>query len=373
MSENKSLVSKSEISSYLHAATEMERDIYTLETMCDELEKKAKETEDHEIYGLKNAIKSAESDIDCHRSYMDHAEKQCASNLCYQRLETNFTAKDMTSKSIFGAVFISVCIPLGILAVILFFAGLVDNGAVSEAGIIIFLTGWIPSCIIAGIADQCHRTKAAEEENQKNAKQNAENQKHNEVVIQKYINGQKDIIANRQKTINEYTAQIQAIRDKAQSYRDRIKPIQQDLQPLYSNRDKFYSVGIVPPDYRTMDCVYVLDQIFRNDLADTMRDAVLLYEERTFRGDVIRGMKNITAHIDNLSSLMSSLRVDINMIGRDVALLRDDMDKIYTQNLNAADVAARHNDRMYEETQLHRYAVEALQKSNQKIVDYIES
>lgn len=151
-----------------------------------------------------------------------------------------------------------------------------------------------------------------------------------------------------------------------------IEEIQKMISTLYANREKYYSVGIVPPDYRTMDCVYVLEQIFRNDLADTMREAVLLYEERAFRGEVLRGMQNIASHLGNLSGVMSTLRADMDRIGRDVALMSSDISRVYEQNRSFEANFARQNDRLYEETKLHRYAVEALEKSNQKIVDYIE-
>ncbi len=369
MSENKSLVSKSEISSYLHAATEMERDIYTLETIYKELEETEKEAEgkaEHMLLreGLNDYLSLKNKCVE----NISHARENC--ELKPANFDTDFKPSDFSVEPFFKKVFSGLCIGFAVLGIDILAIGILNNiSGVVIAGICVIVAGWLPALIIANNA----KIKKAADKNRLAEITNAVNTVENEKILREYLEEQNKTLEECQKEIDKRLSEINKLKIKAQNCRDQITPIKKVLQPLYSNRDKFYSVGIVPPDYRTMDCVYVLDQIFRNDLADTMRDAVLLYEERTFRGDVIRGMKNITAHIDNLSSLMSSLRVDINMIGRDVALLRDDMDKIYTQNLNAADAAARHNDRMYEETKLHRYAVEALQKSNQKIVDYIES
>jgi hypothetical protein len=52
---------------------------------------------------------------------------------------------------------------------------------------------------------------------------------------------------------------------------------QQNIAKTDALLKRYYSLDILPPDYRTMDCVITLDHIFRNDLADTVREAILLY------------------------------------------------------------------------------------------------
>ena len=44
-----------------------------------------------------------------------------------------------------------------------------------------------------------------------------------------------------------------------------------------------YDMNIIPPDYRDLVYLFGFYKIFRNNLADTMREAVLLYEERDYR------------------------------------------------------------------------------------------
>lgn len=86
------------------------------------------------------------------------------------------------------------------------------------------------------------------------------------------------------------------------------------LEKLYQQRNTFYSVGIVPPDYRYLDCVGVLHQIFVNDLADTMRDAVLLYEERVFRGDLIRGVDKINVQLRAINHNLQEINVMMRFV-----------------------------------------------------------
>ena len=86
------------------------------------------------------------------------------------------------------------------------------------------------------------------------------------------------------------------------------------LEKLYEQRKEFYSVGIVPPDYRYLDCVGVLRQIFSNDLADTMREAVLIYEERVFRGDLIRGIDKINLQLVEIKRNLMQMNVMMRFI-----------------------------------------------------------
>lgn len=87
------------------------------------------------------------------------------------------------------------------------------------------------------------------------------------------------------------------------------------LEQLYDQRKEFYEVGIVPPDYRYLDCVGVLYQIFVNDLADTMRDAILLYEERVFRGEMIRGIDKINDHLESIEHNIEQMNVMMRFVG----------------------------------------------------------
>lgn len=103
-----------------------------------------------------------------------------------------------------------------------------------------------------------------------------------------------------------------------------------------------------------------------------MREAVLLYDERVYRGEVLRGMNRIASNLGSLAGIMSSLRTDMDRIGRDVALMSDDISRVYEQNRSIASNASRQADRLCEETRLHRYTVEALARSNERLTDQLE-
>ena len=82
--------------------------------------------------------------------------------------------------------------------------------------------------------------------------------------------------------------------------------------------------NIVPPDYRYVDCLVVLQHAFKNGLADNMKEAVLYYEQKEFRNQVIRGVNNIHDMLGHLANTMAEVRGVLNSIdGNVTAIMRN--------------------------------------------------
>lgn len=396
--------SKGEIIAYLQTAQDIEKDIYMLETSCEELEKKAQKEDQfaddvlHSYYGYrdpdsgehKDSVKKLQDEISnrqqrCEdlRGNIRHVNEIVRDKLLPTNLKTDYVPSEFDGGDFVTTfkILTAILAVLGIIMMILSYVTAQDG--LFWVGEILLFGGWLIALIIAGIAYPMQKARdqsnAAASKNAENKATNQKNALENERIKKKYISEQNEIIRGIMQEIAGFEQQInkqKALADEhtanAQYYREQIENVKKDLEPLYRNRITFYSDGVVPVDYRTMDCVYVLEQIFRNDLADTMREAVLMYEERVFRGEIIRGMANIAARIDNLSSVMSRLRTDIDRISRDVAIMRDDVEQIYKDNREFADDIKKSNDKLYEETKLHRHALEALDNSNQALLGYAE-
>ncbi|MBQ8382765.1 MAG: hypothetical protein IJX47_06125 [Clostridia bacterium] len=165
--------------------------------------------------------------------------------------------------------------------------------------------------------------------------------------------------------------------DKAAAILDmQIDVLSSQRAQLYNSLKQFYDIGIVPPDYRHMDCVIMLDHIFRNNLADTMREAILQYEERVFRGEIVKGMDNIVAAIDRLSSTFSSsmsyLGSVVREVNTNVSNLSSDLYTLTKQVANGQQTQINASEKLIHETQLSRYATEQLIESNKKLAWYEE-
>lgn len=109
---------------------------------------------------------------------------------------------------------------------------------------------------------------------------------------------------------NEQVSELNSEEDKEKEsitliINNHINTLGQKLETLESQLTGFYTMNLIPPDYRSLECVIAFDQMFRNDLVDNMREAALLYDERVFRGEMIQGLDNIYRAMDTLGGLMS--------------------------------------------------------------------
>ena len=153
---------------------------------------------------------------------------------------------------------------------------------------------------------------------------------------------------------------------------------------------ELYKIGIVPPDYRTLDATLMIANIFDNDLADTMREAVLLYDERVFRGEVLCGMHNIKKALDDnqkqfakamsvvfeslveISEKISNAILEINGVGNQIHHMNYDMQEMGEKILDRQDAAERYQKYAMEEARAIRYATEELNESQEVLNRYIE-
>ncbi len=141
-------------------------------------------------------------------------------------------------------------------------------------------------------------------------------------------------------------------------------------QELEGHLQSLYAMGIIPPDYRAMDCVLVFDFIFRNGLADTMREAVTNYEERVFRGEVIKGMDSILRSINNLTAGMSMVVTRLNSINQNVSMMSQDLYQFSQSMIQKQQSSQAATERLIEETKLGRYATEQLHYTTKRIAYY---
>ncbi len=157
--------------------------------------------------------------------------------------------------------------------------------------------------------DDNHQNKHAKYE-----KQIAEKKQEYETLLSNQLlekNAAEEELAQAQRTYDELTPHIEAMGKQ--------------LDTMDSQLNQFYEVNLIPPDYRSLECVIALDQMFRNDLVDTIREAVLLYEERVFRGEMIKGLENIRRAIGNLGALMAETISVLNRIDNNTRRMSDQL------------------------------------------------
>lgn len=203
---------------------------------------------------------------------------------------------------------------IAIILVPLFFMGIEFNLPSELVYVILGLPIFLIAAIITTIATLIIRKTKNDDEAQKLSKLQKElAELESEYKKQMDAFGQKEQslmasgketkqkIADNLETKKQMQVEIHHAFGKLHPHLDEIKA---QIENLEKQRDTIYGMNVLPPDYRSLECVMALHQIFRNDLADTMRDAILLYEERLFRGEMIRGLDNIAKSIDQLGRHM---------------------------------------------------------------------
>ncbi len=340
---NQKSLSKNQLGSYVHAAKELEKDIYTLEETEKQLMDKAKQ------------LRTSKPNVPYPDFESENIERP-------KRPEND--KEDKKSCAISALIF------SGIVALILIVIGggiigdladetdstFLNKIFESNGGIyIVWLIGLVLS-ILPGVIFYWRARKQS-------IKKYRAKTKNYEYTMEKIRKNNAIKSKEYEKAIKKAEESYAISCSTALKIEKQAKEVHTKANELKQIRNTFYSVDVIPPDYRTMDCVYVLDQIFRNDLADTMRQAISIYEERAFRGDVIRGMGMILSKLDSLQGTMGYLVNDLNSVKENVSFMSQDVYRM-------AEAQSKHNEKMLENSKATRYAAETVQKHSEEAKKY---
>jgi len=131
----------------------------------------------------------------------------------------------------------------------------------------------------------------------------------------------------------------------ANAARAHADELENSAAKLHEQLDKLYALNVVPPSYRRLVCVVLIEEIFINDQADTMREATLLCDAKIRHDDVMTAFRE-------LAETMHGIRSTLEYISREVSMMSQDVFQM----------AQTHKD-LLSETQSARYAAEAVHQS----------
>ena len=198
----------------------------------------------------------------------------------------------------------------------------------------------------------------------------AENKRNKEQFDQRVAGLQKDFdnIEIAKEKVEKSKIESEAIKKQAQTIDQQIKINEQNITKIGLLIQKMHELDIIPPDYRTVDCIITLDHIFNNDLADTVRDAVLLYKDWVYHELIIIGIEKIYEMLGNLSASMQYMQRTLESIDQSVSAMSDDM----TRLIGLQKESNRTQEQILQESQATRSATESIRQSNEKYEWYVE-
>lgn len=363
------IVSKKTVAQFVHDAVEMETAIFTLDKLKRECNKRKEDI-----------IEDAKREYDYALGQLKEAEQNLKHTEEKGYISPIQEPQNVNSEAGCSGCLFAPLISFGIVIAVLFVVVVVNSftGSIntdefaSGVGVALFI---ILSIVIYFIwrgifkwSDKKDNAKAMNKFQQDLQKGYQEYQIEKEAQIQKC---HEEILRCRVRLENaEKSRQIKY--EQANLIDLQIKNNKEKTQKIKSNLANLYSYDIIPPDYRYMDCVIMLDQIFRNDLADTMREAIKIYEERVFRGSVIRGMDKIVSMLGKLSSDMSAISLRLDMINNNVAHMSSDLNRFNERIASEGAKNRAATEDLIRETQLGRYTNEKLLESNKRLEYYAE-
>ena len=135
----------------------------------------------------------------------------------------------------------------------------------------------------------------------------------------------------------------------------------------------YEQTGVVPIDYRYISCVLMIDYVFKNDLADTVREAIEYYETKVFRDGLFNKLDDIHNTLKIMSGKLSSMTSILRSINSQVGELSEDVCNISeNSNLIAGGMAESVvlQEKTFAETKAMRYATEAVASSCEYALKY---
>ena len=415
------LISKSDTQKFLQDVADLETKAFTLEKLADSSDQYSEDQKvQKQIEGLCTKFEELQDNDgdDMRLSYHESNVQSISDKLAklqaqYKQTEQEYATlvlpkktdnvdveidKDTLSSAVGTGVgngcLLSVGIVIGIMILLLIITGW-------NVGVALILSFWLGVPIssilcVRGAKKAKKKAKVKEYISQKNAYYQGLLEK-----LKREIGKTKEELRWKQGLLEDYRREYEAKRNRLAEARNEIESELQELkrkksiadkekelatafaqscrqsaQTIRGNLAKIYEAAdLIPPDYREMDCVLAFQQIFRNDLADTMREAVMIYEQRVFRQEVVRGMDRIYRQLQNLNSSMyyiqntlTNIRNNVSMMSQDLFQVVGKMDRMSRQMNDNSELQVK----LLRETQASRYAVDAIKQSQNKCVEYLE-
>lgn len=147
---------------------------------------------------------------------------------------------------------------------------------------------------------------------------------------------------------------MQKMQIYAQTLRTHAYRLDKDIAEIENALEKNYSLNIVPPDYRRLECMVWIDYAFRNDQVDTMREATLQCDKWTRHGEMMNVLNELARNFRSIENLLQKINANISMMNQELFRIAE----IQEMRLS--------------ETQSARYAMESVQKSTEKLAMYEE-
>lgn len=110
-----------------------------------------------------------------------------------------------------------------------------------------------------------------------------------------------------------------------------IDDLSKTIDKLKNDLKVYYQAGIIPPDYRRDVCVVIIDYVFRNDQADTMREATLICDQHIRHLDLMKALADLAKIMIGMTNLLSDINDNISEMSQEVREIADNQSRLMSK------------------------------------------
>lgn len=333
---NELTVTKEQTAKFVHDAMEMETAAFTLERAIEECREQKRQL----LNKAHTNVNSAKTKLNKAQDNLNNIQSKLT------QMRSNPPKLDFSESVLPPAIVIGGILD-AIIVLILIMINFGNPDTITGFG---FILAIIPAPLISGFIGYLF---ALSELNTATIKY--KNEIQNEEVAYNKMNNK---LTQATKNYNLALVYLSKTKAVAEPFDVQIAKLKDERDTIRNNLTNFYKLSVIPPDYRYSDCVFELNRIFRNDLADTMKEAILLYEDRVYKGTTLKLFGQIYEKLNEISNTMSDLTSYVSSINSNVKLMSQDLYTIAERMAQGQKDQQASTDELIRETQLSRYASE---------------
>ena len=133
----------------------------------------------------------------------------------------------------------------------------------------------------------------------------------------------------------------------------KVKELEESTRVIEKNLEKCYESNIIPPSYRNLICIILINDVFINNKADSIREAILLCDIEIRHAEIVNKLNDINHSLQSLASSMHSIDALLQKMNSNISSICSDISSIRTQHNRIT------------------YAAESMQRSAENLDFYI--
>ena len=129
--------------------------------------------------------------------------------------------------------------------------------------------------------------------------------------------------------------ELEVFEKKAEEIEIKLKKMENQAQSIEKDIRSCYSLDVIMPSYRNLISVVILDEIFLNDKADTMREANLICDTEIRHAElmgkldqIIHALQSLALSLQYATSVLNSINENVSMISQDVYRMAEGQERI---------------------------------------------